>query len=238
MSNVLNIEDKKYLRKVCRYLGSLGMDSANIEFDIDYGSFDCEDINWQEISHFSNNYTAEIPDGLIPILQKILNYVCENDLIESPDVDNMNWERLEIDIYCKNGEISVSYDYGYYDAGDTTGFSWELGEDEDEDETIKGLFNDIESEVTRLPTDGVLVLEYNGGGDSGYLDDNFTNRESVPASVSDWAYRILEYNHGGWEINEGSQGKFYFDTNNSTIQLEHTYNVDETKRDTLFEEKF
>jgi hypothetical protein len=42
---------------------------------------------------------------------------------------------------------------------------------------------------------------------------------------------VLEKNYGGWEINEGSQGYFVFDTKNNIIELEHTYNelVEETE---------
>ena len=40
------------------------------------------------------------------------------------------------------------------------------------------------------------------------------------------------------ETNEGSDGKFMFDFNNTTIQLEHTYNTEENSTDTIFEERF
>ena len=60
------------------------MYDGNIEFDIDsYSVFDPNDIDWNEITHFSNNYRADIPSGLIPILQKIVNYVDEQNNFES-----------------------------------------------------------------------------------------------------------------------------------------------------------
>jgi hypothetical protein len=33
--NILTSEDKQYLRRVCRYLASLGMQDGSIEMDID-----------------------------------------------------------------------------------------------------------------------------------------------------------------------------------------------------------
>jgi len=36
--------------------------------EIEPGYFDIDEINWDEIDHFSNNYSAQIPDGLKPIL--------------------------------------------------------------------------------------------------------------------------------------------------------------------------
>jgi hypothetical protein len=84
----------------------------------------------------------------------------------------------------------------------------------------------------------IMELRYNGGGDSGYIEGTFENGEEVPAEVEDFCYRILEDNYGGWEINEGSQGSFFFDLNEKTINLEHEYNTEESKTYTLYEESF
>jgi hypothetical protein len=83
-----------------------------------------------------------------------------------------------------------------------------------------------------------LRLEYNGGGDSGYIESKFDSGESVPADIEDWCYRVLEDMHGGWEINEGSNGSFNFDTVNKVITLEHTYNVERNASLVLFKESF
>ncbi len=70
--NILSPEDKQYLRRVCRYLGSLGMQDGSIEMDVDsYGNFDFSEIDWTQETHFANNYSAEVPDGLIPIFKKL-----------------------------------------------------------------------------------------------------------------------------------------------------------------------
>ena len=54
----------------------------------------------------------------------------------------------------------------------------------------------------------------------------------------DWCYQELENHFGGWEINEGSDGRFIFDFNESTVFLDHTYNTEEQQIDTLYEENF
>lgn len=234
MKNLLTQDEKKYLSRICRYLGSLGMQDAFIEFEMDTSYFDCDDIDWKNITHFSNNYTAEVPEGLIPIFQKALYYVCENDLVKQPDVDDINWGRVTIDIDCKTREISVSYDYSYYDVGDSESVTHSL--EEDDSEELMELFDTLENDDEI--NDRVLQLDYNGSGDSGYLEDDFTNGDSVPAVVSDYAYRMLENNFGGWEINEGSQGNFEIDLDRKEITLNHTSNIEETERDTVWEEKF
>lgn len=235
MKNLLTEDEKKYLNRICRYLGSLGMEDALVEFEMNTSYFDCDDIDWKDITHFSNNYTAEIPEGLIPIFQKATYYVCENDLIKQPDVDDINWGRVTIDIDCKTKEISVSYDYSYYDIGDSESVTHSL-EEEDDNEELMEVFDTLENDEEI--NDRVLQVDYNGSGDSGYLEDDFTNGDSVPAVVSDYAYRMLENNFGGWEINEGSQGNFEIDLDRKEITLNHTNNIEETERDTVWEEKF
>jgi hypothetical protein len=206
-----------------------------IEFEFDYSEFDCEDVDWKQITTFSNNYTAEIPDVMIEISKKLLNYVCENDLIRTPDVDDINWQRIEIDLDCEDSTISVVLDYNYYDIGDTETDTRSL-EEEEENESLREVFDVLEDDPDI--EDRILTIDYSGGGDSGYLEDSFNSGDSVPAVVSDFCYNMLENRYGGWEINEGSQGNFEIDLDNKEITLNHTYNIDETGRDTLLEEKF
>ncbi len=56
-TQVLTPEDKKYLRKVSNYLNSLGMRDGSLEIDVDSPwDFDFrEDIDWEYITHFTNN---------------------------------------------------------------------------------------------------------------------------------------------------------------------------------------
>lgn len=235
MSNILSKEDKIYLGRICRYLSSIGMQDGIVE--IDEINSDVDDIDWENITHFSNNYSADIPPGLTPIFQKIWKYVQDEDLLNRVDDEyDINWERIEIKISCESGEISASYDYGYYAPGDSSGTEWEYDENDDDNEMIDELFKSLDE--TTPDSEGNLYLDYNGSGDSGYIESNFNNRDSVPTEVEDWCYRQLENLHGGWEINEGSQGTFRFNVNDKFIELSHQYNIDETGYDTLWEEKF
>ena len=61
----------------------MGMQDGNIEIDMDnQEEFDYDNVDWDYITHFSNNYNADIPSGLIPILQKIMKYCDDNNLIK------------------------------------------------------------------------------------------------------------------------------------------------------------
>lgn len=236
--NILTPEDKQYLRRVSRYLESLGMRDGSIEMEIDNGEdFDFTEIDWdREGSHFSNNYSAEVPDGLIPILKKIGDYIEHNNLFMLPKQDDINYERIEFDIDSRTQQVSVRHWWTFYDRGDTNSRFW----DEEEGKEIfkewekDGVFEDLE-----IPKRGVLTIKYNGSGDSGYIESSFEeNGDSVPTAMENWCYRQLEYNFGGWEINEGSDGEFVFNFHNMTIELSHTYNTEENATDTMYEESF
>lgn len=231
--NILTPEEKRYLGKVSRYLSSLGMNYGEINFEM--YKYDNE-ISYNENdfpTHFDNNYTAEIPDGLVPILKKIIDYVDDSDLFSNlSDDSEINYQRFEITIDGEGSkkEIALTHIYSFQTPGDIQGVEYD---DMIEEWEEKGVFND-----TSIPEDNYLVLKYNGGGDSGYIESDFENGEPSPGAVEEWCYQQLEDNFGGWEINEGSQGEFQFDFNNKTVILSHTYNVEESISNTLWEEKF
>jgi hypothetical protein len=238
-TQVLTPEDKKYLRKVSNYLNSLGMRDGSVEIDVDSPwNFDFQDIDWKYQTHFANNYSAEIPSGLIPILEKIANYVDEEGFFNPDDneEEEMNWSRFDFDIDTKEQKISFNYWWSFYSRGEGNSMEWddEEGKDIFEEWEKDGVFQDLE-----IPNNGVLTVKYNGSGDSGYIESNFDETsDGVPTSMEDWCYRQLENNFGGWEINEGSDGEFIFNFNDMTITLNHTYNTEENSTDTLFEESF
>ena len=229
--NILTPEEKKYLGKVSRYLASMGMNYGDINFEMEP---DDEEISYGENyfpTHFDNNYYAEIPDGLVPILKKIIDYVDDDGLYSNlPDGSDIDYQRFEITIDGVKREISLTHIYSYYSEGDSTGIEYD---DMIEEWEEKGIFEDIE-----IPEDGYMVLKYNGGGDSGYIESDFDNGERSPDEIEEWCYKQLEENFGGWEINEGSQGEFQFDFNEKTVILSHTYNIIEDRSNTLWEEKF
>ena len=228
---ILTPEEKKYLGKVSRYLASMGMKHGDINFEMEP---DDEEISYSEYgfpTHFDNNYYAEIPDGLVPILKKIIDYVDDDGLYSNlPDGSDIDYQRFEITIDGVKKEISLTHIYSYYSEGDSTGIEYD---DMIEEWEEKGVFDDVS-----IPEDGYLTLKYNGGGDSGYIESDFENGEPSPGAVEEWCYQQLEENFGGWEINEGSQGEFQFDFNEKTVILSHTYNIIEDRSNTLWEEKF
>ena len=229
--NILTPEEKKYLGKISRFLRSMGMNLGEIEFEMEP---DQEGIAYSPNdfpSHFQNNYNAEIPDGLVPILKKIIDYVDDDGLYSEVPYDGyLIYQRFDITINAMSGEISLTHSYSYQIEGGSEGVEYD---DMIEEWEEKGVFDD-----TEIPEDNYLVLKYNGGGDSGYIESNFESGQSVPTEVEEWCYQQLEDNFSGWEINEGSQGEFQFDFNEKTVILSHAYNIEESRSNTLWEEEF
>ena len=237
MKGILTPEEKQYLRRISNYLGSMGMQDGNIEIDMDnQEEFDYDNVDWDYITHFSNNYNADIPSGLIPILQKIMKYCDDNNLIKEPFMDDMNYQRLEYDIDVDSKEISFTRWWSFYTRGEGSSVTWE-------DEQGKELFEHWEEsgvlEDLTIPDDGILIVTYNGSGDSGYLESSFNETgDGVPSAIEDWCYRELSDNYSGWEINEGSDGQFIFNFHDMTIELVHTENIEDNASDTYYEESF
>ena len=94
MIEILTSEEKKYLNRTCNYLASLGMTEGLIGVEMDSDQYDLshENIDWKYIQHFDNNYRAELPEGLLPILKKVMNHVIDEDLYDYPDIDSMSYQ--------------------------------------------------------------------------------------------------------------------------------------------------
>jgi hypothetical protein len=153
-----------------------------------------------------------------------------------PEDDDISYERVDFDIDTERQEISVNHWWSFYDTGDSNSVEWEgeQGKEIFEEWQEEGVFDELE-----IPDNGILTVKYNGGGDSGFVENTFEEiGDQVPAAIEDWCYNELEDHFGGWEINEGSDGEFIFDFNNMTVTLNHSYNIEETTSDTIYKEDF
>jgi hypothetical protein len=225
---LLTEQDKKILRSFSRYAQSWGLNEVVIRIE-DQGE-DLEDMMIP--NHFDNAYSVKFPKPLHDFLTDFKNRMANFDLIESPDVDDLNYEVVEIRIDVEDEHIEFIHDFSYTRGSEVRGTSWDIDEDKDE---LEPLFDAIKSED---PSEDYFELRYYGSGDSGYIEDSFEGGGSVPEVVEDWCYRKLEGIHGGWEINEGSSGKFYFDLEQGVINLEHTEMYEENESDTFYTESF
>ena len=226
MENILTPEEKKYLRFVSKYLLSYGEHTGTIRIE-DFDSYDSDSAIKYGIGQFEENYYLEVPEGLEPIIAKIASYAAPR--IQEPSEDTISTS-LEITIDPDKLELGCYYNYSYYSNEDS---SVEYTSDDYK-------FNDMFEEMSESNIDWVEV-PFTGSGDSGSIDtptDKDGSMVNVPASIEDWCYNQLESHYGGWEINEGSQGKFVFDYQNRTIELIFSWNNEITEQDTILEFAF
>lgn len=221
----LNDKDKVLLRSLSRYLRSHGMKYGLIDFELDWGN----KLSLDDKTSFGNNWTAEIPEFIKPTLQKVIDFI-KSSLDSLGGLDNVSFNQVEINIDAVDQELTVSRNYGYYEESDTMTNTWDM---EDDPEPLANIFSALDESGEKL--DDVLTLRYNGSGDSGYIEDEFEEGGTAPKPLEDFCYDQLEALHGGWEINEGSQGYFEIDTVNKTITLNHAFNEEKTESDNLLQ---
>ena len=230
---ILTEDEKKYLRKVSRYLQSYQLRQGDIEIvELEDGLevYNVSDIDFNRVTNFSNNYSVEVPEGLVPIIKKIVAAGERNqDKIDFPNY--IDYGRVEIEIDIIKSEIRLIHFIAYTEAGDTSSVEYTIG-----DGIGLDVFNSIREESTDV--EPIMELRYNGSGDSGYFEDRFENGTPVTGTVEDWCERALSNNFGGWENNEGAQGYFLFNIQNNTAELHHEYNEQNSITTTLFEEEY
>lgn len=82
------------------------------------------------------------------------------------------------------------------------------------------------------------IIYYTGYGDSGDVDfittkpeDKKITEDDEEKALVDFAFNLLEARHGGWEINEGSNGTITIDLEKGTIEHDHYTNYIAQDRD-------
>lgn len=236
MKSLLTDDEKKYLRAIANYIQSVGMSAGVIDFDVEYeDTFDPSQVRWDQITHFHNNYRAEIPSKVNPILKKVID-ANSNKFGEIETDEYINWQNVSIEIDAKEKVLMITQNWSYYTEGDTLSNEWDYTEDED----VEELFQELEQAIPKHDRyeKRYLNLKYDGSGDSGFIEDFFDEGDTVPESVKDWCYDKLESLYGGWEINEGSRGTFEFDFDDKKITLYHTDNISVDDSNTIYEESF
>lgn len=78
---------------------------------------------------------------------------------------------------------------------------------------------------------GVVTIEYDGSGDSGYINDVSIEPErdisEAREDLESLAYELLENKFGGWEINSGSCGTITIDFATNKVRFNHNERIEE-----------
>lgn len=126
---------------------------------------------------------------------------------ESPG--DSEYSHYEMIIDSVSRKLSI---YGiYYETEVSESYDQEIELSGEEEELF---WNDLHSKIGNDRR--TFDVEIIGGGDSGYFECAL---HSLPNDVEEILYGILEDTAPGWEINEGSSGRFVINPNEKTIRF-------------------
>jgi hypothetical protein len=202
---IMNKELKVYLNIISKFLEK--ENCPVIEFEVDAYS---KNIHSNNRIYCNENFIS-LPIDIVKPLEVFLDtltdldeYIGDSEVYQYEIIIDTNERTLKV-----NARFTIyGYDGPFYETIDAEKACNEL------------LKMGFEDEVT---------VYFNGGGDSGYVDETFTydnKTHNTPNVVDDVCYHLLS-NFGGWEINEGSSGNITFNIPEKTATLEFTWNTEE-----------
>jgi hypothetical protein len=214
-------EQLKSLKLFAVYLNSYGAETASKEYYIESCS-----IDW------TNDY-FESPDTSIPLqtyekINEVLDEIIEtNELVENATTDCDLRGQLTIEIDCVNRifmATAMQWEYSSDGRSDSKTL-----EEISQDFTVD-MYNEVLRVFEQIGEDGEGLAKFQGGGDSGALDDYMEingSDEKISPLLENMLYQWLEETGIDWYNNEGGQGSFLFDPKNSEIILEIEVNYEE-----------
>jgi hypothetical protein len=214
MENVTD-EQAKTLKLFAYYAQGYGKKEVNTLINTQ----DCQE-DWRDDEWYGDGSNLESYEAIDNCINQIIE---EHDLFEKLMSDCDNRGQLNINIDCVERTLKINASETKFDTNPSSDML-ELSDIESED-LIK-IFNYMKS---KKYSEG--VVKFGGGGDSGEVesrieyDGKFTKQ--IPKEVESFFYEWLENHFGGWEINEGSQGRFVFNADDGNLELEFEENTEE-----------
>jgi len=202
---------KKYFDALLVYMRNLGVDRVWTEMTMDGSHVDYWD---QEFQATKNGDYKKI--GMPKQFIKLFDTLVEKYGQEIWDGSQNEWDseyyRVDINVSLSERKIIITSDI---EEQTTDGSS-------DEYDVIE--VPSVQSFLDENEIDDFEV-SYSGGGDDGYIEDDGYDDEGNQYRLSDdlenYLYSKLNNSFGGWEINEGSSGKFII--NRQTMVIEHEW---------------
>lgn len=215
----LSPAQKKTLKLFSYYVQSHGHTETNKTCWI--SNCEIDDLNDQWISstgRFFDSYEA---------IDSVINQIIEDNELSSKsfsDCDNSG--ELDINIDAVEGKILITLNEKIFGESDS-GTEYTLNDFKDNKGVVKFMKFLTELSIT------MASVEFNGGGDSGDIESSVYdgNDEILDLSydneVETFLYNRLNNFYRGWEINEGSHGKFVFYPIDNIIQLEFSEHTED-----------
>ena len=214
-------EQLKSLKLFAVYLQSYGAETATKEYVIEGCSIDWED---EEFRSPQTNISIEIYAKIDEVLKEIVE---TNELIENATTDCDLRGQLTLEIDCIKRTLTAHANQWEYES---RGYDFSKTLNEISEDYSEETYNEVIQLFEKIGQDGEAELQFNGGGDSGALDDFMYingSSENVPKLIENMAYKFLEETDIDWYNNEGGQGSFIFRPRHSEIDLNLEQNYEE-----------
>lgn len=232
--SLLTPEEQKYLQRFGRYLRSHGMERPFTRFGFK-DELSLNDIDWHEKFIYERGLNAvEISDEFLEIIKNLASRV-QNKIgpIDLDDVDPWN-SNLDIYLDLVKREIEFNISYTYIDEnGDYETTFWTT--ETDGGEEVNELFEILAGKGFNS---GEKILMFDGGGDEGYVYDDFDDGTRAPRAIDDWCVETLSEFYGGWGNDTGSNGYFKFNLDDREITLFFSAKVERDGEEFLYKEKY
>lgn len=200
-----------------------------VNFDIGGYDLDMQDVRF--------NCNGQMVNPPIPIGKFIENFMeaidSNGDLPRESEDGEQEIYNYEFVIDSENKQVSIFGNYSKYEVEETE--ITELYAQEMDDEEFSNFFKKLREEG-----DFELEVQFEGGGDSGWIHDAGVTRKTdyyhLPEFIMQTMYHMLE-NYPGWEINEGSQGDFIFESagGKDKLTLRFNMNTETTASELLYQ---
>ena len=202
---------KKYFEALLVYMRNLGVDRVWTEMTMSGSYMDHWDQEFQATKN-GDYKKIGIPKQFIKLFDTLVEKYGEEIWDGSQNDWGSDFYRVDINVFLSEREIVITSDI---EEQTTDGSS-------DEYDVIE--VPSVQSFLDENEIDDFEV-SYSGGGDDGYIEDDGSDDEANQYRLSDdlenYLYSKLNNSFGGWEINEGSSGKFII--NRQTMEIEHEW---------------
>ena len=202
---------KKYFEALLVYMRNLGVDRIWTEMTMSGSHVDHWDQEFQATKN-GDYKKISVPKQFIKLFDTLVEKYREEIWDGSQNDWGSDFYRVDINVFLSEREIVITSDI---EEQTTDGSS-------DEYDVIE--VPSVQSFLDENEIDDFEV-SYSGGGDDGYIEDDGYDDEGNQYRLSDdlenYLYSKLNNSFGGWEINEGSSGKFII--NRQTMEIEHEW---------------
>ena len=202
---------KRYFEALMVYMRNLGVEKIYTEMGMYGRTVD----NWDE--EFQGKINGQyklisMPKQFIKLFDELVEKNDDEIYNESGSEYGSEYYRVMINVHLPERKIVITSEV---EEENSKG-------DSEEDDVINNL--SVQSFLDENNID-YLMVDYSGGGDDGSIEDDGYdddgNRFRLSDDLEDFLYSRLNNSFGGWEINEGSSGKFIIQR--ETVEIEHEW---------------